>query len=206
MFKRLLSLFTAVLVCFIFTACGSGVEKIETPSAPTKETEPSPLKEEAETDDSKYETIPAGKYAILKEKNNLGIISTSGPMEVEISDIRIGEIIPSEEFAEYVGTSDPVTVVSLHLYVENTSTETFSIYPDQSTLVAGKVQVDSDLWESDSIGGDYLGGVLKDGTVQFFLTTTPASEITEVRFYLDGAFNMDTYDSGNDIDVTIPVS
>lgn len=141
-------------------------------------------------------TVVAINYGINESVEN-------GPFLVTLLHSQVSHLeIDDDETAEYFGGHDLV-MVSMQLEVTNESPDTNNIYPDQSTIVTntGK-QVDSDIWMSDSIGGDFYGEVTKDGNVFFFFEGDP-EEITNVRYIINSGHD-DEYESfGDDIEFSV---
>lgn len=74
-------------------------------------------------------------------------------------------------------------VVTVNFRIQNTRTNgKFTVYPDQGTLVTSTgEQVNANLWESDSIGGELYEGVTKEGVVIWTLEKGRVDSITWVR-------------------------
>lgn len=126
-----------------------------------------------------------GKKVIKKAAINLNETHESGPFRVRLNNITINELTPTKDFVEYFGTSDTFTMILVNLTVENTSDETNSIYPEQSSLVTNtKEQLVCDGSLSEAIGGEYIGKVIKEGSILFYTTTKP-EEINSVKLVID---------------------
>lgn len=126
-----------------------------------------------------------GKKVIKKAAINLNETHESGPFRVRLNNITINELTPTKDFVEYFGTSDTFTMILVNLTVENTSDKTNSIYPDQSSLVTNtKEQLVCDGSLSEAIGGEYIGKVIKEGSILFYTTTKP-EEINSVKLVID---------------------
>ena len=81
----------------------------------------------------------------------------------------------------------PMTIALVKIQVENKTDKKVSLYPDQGTLVVGNEQVDAEVFLSDDVGGDYLGGIMKEGDVMFLLERISATDIAKVRYLVDAA-------------------
>lgn len=114
--------------------------------------------------------------------------------------------IMAASLAQTALDSGAVALVNLSIEVNNTTGKTISIYPDQGTLVVGNEQVDADLWLSDSVGGDFMAGIMKEGGVVFLVMRTESDAISHVRYMVDApSENFDRLaDTGYDFDIALP--
>lgn len=203
----------AALVLLLMTACATEEAKTEaetTETAVTTEaaTESTEAVTEAETeavqDDAagQVEENEMGKRTTVHSQKELTDVYTSGPFEVKVTDIQVSNFEPSANAKPMFNDKDRVTIVTIAIEVENKSTDTNSIYPDQGTVVTNtKEQVETDLLLSDSVGGDFMGEVQKTGNIIVQLDS-PAEEITNLKYVIAGASSAETFESiGEDIEI-----
>lgn len=73
-------------------------------------------------------------------------------------------------------------LMGVHFKLQNQSDKPLTTYPDQGKLVIGETQIDSNMFASDSLGGELLNGATKEGYVAFKLPSTiNADELSEIR-------------------------
>jgi hypothetical protein len=111
----------------------------------------------------------------------------SGPMKLSISKVTFD---PAYKKAEYYPVKK---VVIFDVTVENTSADTVGWNVTSGTIVLNtKEQVNADSFSSDSVGGEFIGKVIKKGKIAFEVTSN-FDEVNSINFKLDGAFNMKDY-------------
>lgn len=154
--------------------------------------------ESEDTSDTEVSESELGKITRLAVKKNLDQTLESGPFKITVEAIQKAQLQPSEDYIEIMG-GDDLAVVAVQVLVEHESEDTNAIYPDQSTIVTNtKKQIDADLFLSDSVGGDFIGPVNKDGEV-FFIFDDKAEEITSFK-YIVGSAHDENYDNfGEDL-------
>ena len=185
------------------------VEKQSTEVAETKEQAEETIEVPAEEVDEavgKVEESEIGKRTTVKSKKGINQTYESGPIFVTLKDVQIAEIEVDESAKEMFNNKDRVTAVIIALSVENTSDETISIYPDQGTIVTNtKEQKEAHIWFSDSVGGDFIGQVIKEGNV-IFLLDSPAEEISHIKYVIGKPHdvNLDNRD-WNDIVIELDI-
>lgn len=97
-------------------------------------------------------------------------------------------------------------MVALKFVLENNGEADLSSYPDQATLVIDGQQIDSNMAVSDSVGGEILTGVKKEGAVIFdvpALTDPTAISEIRVKWQSSDTQSEDLDDMFKDNDVTI---
>ncbi|WP_090865640.1 DUF4352 domain-containing protein [Oceanobacillus limi] len=223
--KKLMMVFVAVILAGVLVACSeddNGAEETNTADNTGNEVEENNDGEADQDTDSEAEAEEendtegsaeagdvledeVGKLSIVKKNADMEEVFTSGPMEITITGVQTAELEPSESYGDFFDNKEKVTIVTVGMKAENTSEDTISIYPDQSTLTtnAGD-QVEADLWLSDSIGGEFFGTTNKEGEVIFQLDT-PAEEIESIKVIMDGAHD-DNYESvGEELQIELEV-
>lgn len=212
---------TLALAMMLLTACATEQATTESPvtteTVTTTETETTEAAQteavteaetEAETEAPKDDAVgeveesEMGKRTIVHSKKGLSEVYTSGPFEVKVTDIQVSNFEPSDSAKPMFNDQERVTIVTIAIEVENKSTDTNSIYPDQGTVVTNtKEQVETDLFLSDSVGGDYMGEVRKTGNIIVQLQS-PAEEITNIKYIISGPSSAETFDRiGDDIEI-----
>lgn len=197
----------------LLVGCGKTEEKANqkvenTPANTQTETNKNKPKEEKSESELTSEDVigevsnlEMGKKVVKKAAINLNEEYTSGPFKVTLNNITINDLTPSKEYQEYFGTSDTFTMILVNLSVENNSEETNSIYPDQASLVTNtKEQLECDGMLSESIGGEYIGKVVKTGSILFYTTTKP-EDINNVKLVINEPFDGDLNALGEKITI-----
>lgn len=190
--KLLLLVFTLVL-SFALVACGNGADSDQSSNNNEGTSEEQKGKNDDKEKDSNTEESDVGKLTILYKNKELDENAESGPINLNVNAIQLSELEVSDDYKEMFDNKDKVTVIALKMKVENSSDDTISIYPDQATITtdAGD-QVDADVFLSESIGGDFIGKVKKEGDV-IFVVNSPANDIGQVNLIVDGAHD-ENYD------------
>jgi hypothetical protein len=185
-------------------------EEVEAPDDTEYEAEEDTDEEVEETEELEPEETTEGET----EETELGVLTThsqtldinesqeNGPFTITLLNANLAELEPSEMYADFFD-HDVVTLVGLEVEVQNTTSDTNSIYPDQGTIVTNTGnQVDADLFFSDDVGGDFLGEVTKSGTVFFFFDGDTES-IENVRYVIGSGHGEDWENFGEDIEFSV---
>lgn len=145
-----------------------------------------------------------GTSEIFHRLENLTLTQTTGPFKVDVVGVNVARIDFNQEFTDLFG--DNPTLIGIDFRIENTTDDTVSIHPDQSKLVTDtQEQVNSMLFLSDSVGGEYYGRVIKEGTVYFHLKSN-APDITNLRLILDGPYDVNFNSIGEQIEFAIDLN
>lgn len=88
------------------------------------------------------------------------------------------------------------------------SSESVRHYPDQSTLVIGNEQIESDLVEPGDLGGTIRAGTDRDGQAWWLARTAPDKlfDRGKLRIVTSPPYDTKTYNdlnSGNEIDLEV---
>lgn len=192
--KKFLLLISTLLLTLALVACGSNSDSSKddknsnTENTKQEESKDSKAKENAENKDEVYES-ELGKLTVVNKKKGINKVVKSGPMNLTINAIQIGNLEVAEDFRDTFDGKEKITAITVEMKVENTSEDTISFYPDQATLTTNTGnQVEADLSFSDNVGGDFYGKVNKEGNVVFFVDS-PAEEIKNIKLIIDGAVN-----------------
>jgi len=116
----------------------------------------------------------------------------SGPMKMNISKVTLD---PAYQKSAYYPT---VNAIIMDVTVENTSTDTVSWYTDQGTAVLNtKEQADADTFNSDQVGGDFIGNVVKSGKI-VITVKSDLTQISSITYKIDGPHNANYDRVGDD--------
>jgi len=210
--KKSLSILFALVL--LLTGCGGNAEPTATDSSqPAVQTEqpapPTPSEtatpnqsENSASDDSEIgvsQDVEFGTFTVIKKMKGIDKTISSGPFEVTVHAIQIGVAEPNETYKPMFDEKDKVSVVTIEMTVENKSDKTNSFYPDQGTIVTNtKTQASANIWFSDSVGGDFIGEVVKKGNVIFLIDDDPQN-ISLIKYVIGGPFDGDFNSIGEDI-------
>jgi hypothetical protein len=140
-----------------------------------------------------------GKLTIFNKNEEVEAIKESGPFVVKVNKVQVAKLEVSDDYKSMFDDKDIVAVVTLEVEVENKSTETNSIYPDQGTIVTDtKEQKEANIFLSDDVGGEYIGEVVKKGNVIFVLDSA-AEEITGFKYIISKPIDSNWDALGEDI-------
>ena len=157
------------------------------------------VEEKTESSIGNVDESELGRLEVINEKKNINDVIESGPIKLTVKDIQMSKLNPSESYKPMFDEKNEVTVLVMELEVENTSDETISFYPDQGTVVTNtKEQKDADMFLSDSVGGDFIGQVIKSGDV-IFLLDSKAEEVNSMKFVLGHPSNESFESVGEDV-------
>jgi hypothetical protein len=113
----------------------------------------------------------------------------SGPVKLNISKITFDPAYKKDTY------STAINAVILDVTAENTSSDSLMWYYTQSPVVFNtKEQVDTAIFNSDSIDGDFLGKVIKKGKMVYEVKGD-LSEINSAVISIAGPLDKKTYDS-----------
>lgn len=149
---------------------------------------------EIETRDSEI-----GKFTIVKKDEEVGAVQESGPFIVKVNQMQVANLDVNEDYRSEFDGKEAVTIVVLDVSVENNSTETNTIYPNQGTIVTNtKEQKEAELSLCDDIGGEFMGEVIKDGNVMFVLDSK-AEDITDFKYIISKPIDSNWDSLGDEI-------
>ena len=157
-------------------------------------------KEEAEVGDTV--TTEAGEMTLKAQNDDIEAIET-GPFIVDIEQVNAvsGELNPQS--AEMFG-SEQLEYIQIDMQVENTSEEDLIFYAGQAQIVTNTgEQLESDMWLSDHIDGEFMGGVIQEGTLIYPLEQSQANEIETVRIVISAPQDEDWQEVGEEIDFEV---
>lgn len=128
---------------------------------------------------------------------------STGPFDITVLNAQINQLeVLDENLVDLLDGENPAGV-SIQIEVANNSEDNNTIYPDQATIVTNNGdQVDSNIWLSDDVGGEFLGEVTKQGIV-FFSFDGNAGDIDNVRYVIDGPHDEEFESLGERIEFSI---
>lgn len=186
------------------TAATTETEEVEKEAAEEDVSEPVETEEEAVATDEEVTESELGKMTVHYKNKEVNQTFESGTVKGSLNKIQVATLEVAPDYKSMFDDQDIVTVVTAEMTAENTVDETVAFYPDQATLVTdtGK-QVEADMLLSDSIGGDYLGAVKKEGNVIWVM---PHDEgITNVAIHIHGASDAEFNSLSEDLKLEVPV-
>lgn len=202
--KKLLTLGLAILISTSLVACGDNGKKVESEKEVSNKTETS-ADDESKTGEV-VEENGMKKVPVITDKK-LNKKGESGPIKYNIKAIQVSKLTATTDdmaSALDVEKDKEVTLVAMDIEVENTSEKTISFYPDQSEITTNtKEQVSSELFLSDSVGGDYIGKVKKSGTVFFILKNSSADDIDTITYHVDAPCDENFESVGDKVSVEL---
>lgn len=200
-----IKLLTVIGMCgIVLAACGG--EKTtsnETTESQTSVAEESTVLEgttssEAIDVHNKVSESEFGTLTNLGEIKDINETQQSGPFTVTVEEVQKAQLQPVADYVDMMGGED-LAVISIKLSVENTNEDTNMIYPDQGTIVTDtKQQVDADMFLSESVGGDFLGEVVKSGTI-FFVFDGNAEDVKSFQYVVGSGSDSDFNNFGEDL-------
>lgn len=127
---------------------------------------------------------------------------TTGPFTINVNKAQLSQFAVNTDYVEMLGGEDLASVV-IDLEVINDSEDTNAIYPDQGTIVTDTgAQVDAEVFLSDSVGGDFMGEVTKEGQV-IFLWEGNSEEVSSIRYVVDGPYDEEFNSLGEELEFEI---
>lgn len=143
--------------------------------------------------DSRTISISNGKVEAPKsnaKSYDVKVNVESGPMKMNISKVTLDPAYQKDKYY------DPINAIILDVTTENTSEDKLSWYPHAAKLVLNtKEQVErGNSLQSDQVGGEFIGKVLKTGKVVFEVKGD-LKDVTSFSYVLDSPVNAETYKS-----------
>ncbi|MCK0470375.1 hypothetical protein [Halalkalibacter sp. APA_J-10(15)] len=143
-----------------------------------------------------------GTFTLISKQDDIESQET-GPMIVDITQINASSGQLQGDLADFLETTE-IEYIQVDMEVENTSDDTIFFYPGQATITTNTgEQLESDMWLSDHIDGEFIGAVRKSGSQFFILENSTADEIETVRIIINAPHNEEWEDTGDKIDFTV---
>ncbi|TSB44918.1 hypothetical protein [Alkalicoccobacillus porphyridii] len=150
------------------------------------------------------ETDANGNLLLLGRNDTIDTIET-GPMTLNIPQVNIAEVLEwPEDIAEFYDF-EPTGVIQIDMEVSNSSEDTVNFYPDQATITTSTgEQLESDVFTSDYIDGEFIGAVNKKGSVFFLLENSDPNEVEWVRILINSPHDNESFDTlGDEVDFQV---
>lgn len=165
---------------------------------------------ESKNDDSTTGTVEHGdgftKTPVITDKE-LNYTGSAGPMNYSIDAIQISNLIATEDAAaEMFGIekNKEVAIIVMDVTAENTSDEDVSFYISQATLISStKEQVDPSLLFSNYIDGEFLGQVVKNGSLVYILPNSNANDISSINLRISAPTDSEWNSLSDDISIDL---
>lgn len=224
--KKLLLLLLVGVLALCLCACGASPaadepaeeEVEETAAEPAEEAAEEPAEEPAEglvvvdgntitlSDDGseKASSKDGIEKTPLLSARDINATYQTGPMTLTVNKVQLSNIKVSDQSTAdmmSVPKDETVGLFVIDITAENTSTDDITFYPNQSVIITStKEQIHCDLWFSDSVGGDFLGQVIKNGQIYFFFSA-PADEVNHIQWRIDPPFDTNYDNAGEAVTV-----
>lgn len=193
---KIITLMLALSLTFSITACDETKVESEKSVSVTENTSNTDKanseanesgETEATTDDSTTGTVTQGdgftKTPVITDKE-LNYTGTAGPINYSIDAIQISNLLATtDSAAEMFGIekNKESAVIVMDITAENTVEEDIDFFIGQATLISStKEQVDSNIFLSDYIDSEFLGQVIKEGSLVYILPNSNANDITSI--------------------------
>lgn len=206
--KKVLLLLTMLLLTVGLVACGdseTSKSKDDSSSAEKENSSEKSQDENSKENDEDVQESDVGKMTITYKNKDMDENAESGPIKFNVNGLQMGDFEIAEAYRDAFDGKEKATIITFKVKTENTSDDTIGFYPDQATITtdAGD-QVDADMVLSDSVGGDFIGKVKKEGQI-FFLVDTPSEKIKEINLIIAGPHTEDFDKAGDDVKMTFSV-
>lgn len=216
--KKKLAIITLLLTLSLtLFACGKKDEpQKETKEAQTQEsTESAETKEETETpqeapaeestSNSEWVEENGAKRRTVKDID-FNQTFTSGSFNITINKVQVTDIMTNDEMKSMFDGKDEITSIAMSIKVENTSDDELNYYPDQAEVTTDtKEQIKAEMFLSDSVGGEFKGQIIKEGTI-IFVANSKAEDINKLTLFIDGPSNQDFDKVGDDLKIDIDLN
>lgn len=199
--KKISVISLTLLTSLLLTSCATNKEEAKEESKGNAVTQTSSSSDETESSVS-TETDGVLKRAEYKadfseDWNGLGS-SIDKVVVVELSDEEKEDSMLENNF-----------VVQVYYKITNNGDKDFNTYPDQGVMVIEGQQVDSEMFGSDSIGGEIMKGVTKEGIVTYSVPKIEnVDAVKDIRLKWTADYDTDDWDEEfhKDFDVTFDLT
>ena len=210
--KTLLTIVMAAMLSL--AACGTETnttEEAATNSQETAKTTEEKTTEEKSTEEESAEVVE--ENGMRKEpvvtKKGLNKTGETGPLKYTIEDIQISKLTATtDEAATLLGIEKDkeVAIVVINASAENTSDDTVNFFLGQATLTSNtKEQVESDMFLSEYIDGEFIGNVIHSGNLVYILKNSSAEDITQVSLHIDAPSNSNYETIGEEVSIDLTI-
>ena len=216
--KKKLAIITLLLILSLtLFACGKKDEpqketkeaqrQENTESAETKEETETPQEAPAEekTPTGEWEDVDGAKRRTVKDID-FNQTFTTGPFNITIDKVQVSDIMTNDDMKSMFDGKDEITSIAMSVKVENTSDDELNFYPDQAEITTDtKEQIKAEMFLSDSVGGEFKGQIIKEGTI-IFVANSKAEDINKLTLFIDGPSNQDFDRVGEDLKIDIDLN
>ena len=202
--KVYLGVFIGINLLFL-SACSSPEDKkTVTQGSATAQTE-SIVESSAETT-TESSTVESNSATVDRAEYSANFSEDWNGLTTNINKVVIVEL--SDDEIEMQGLENKYAV-QVYFEITNNSDMDFDTYPDQATMVVEGQQIEAEMFLSDSIGGEILSGVTKEGIVTFSVPKIEdVSNVSNIRLKWSASYDTENYDEDNykDFDVTFDLT
>lgn len=220
-----------IILSMTLAACSSETADINEESASTppsaesetKEVETAPMEDtEAVEEEAAAEETKEGLNEDIQEDESLKATNTFtnkdlkiegeiGPVKYEIPAIQLKILEPKDQATAdlfEVKIGEEVHAFTIQVIGENTADEDVSFYLGQAIAITNtKEQLETDMFLSEGIQGDYLGKVRHEGSNVYILKNSTVDELKTIELRITAPTDNVNYEPlGEDASVTIEVN
>lgn len=185
--KKIRIISFTLLTSLLLVSCGTKKKdtKIESKGNAVTQTTVSETQTETSTTTEPNGVLKRAEYkADFSEDWNGLITSIDKVVVVELSDEEKENSMLENNF-----------VVQVYYKITNNGDKDFNTYPDQGIMVIEGQQVDSEMFGSDSIGGEIMKGVTKEGLVTYSVPKIEnVDAVKDIRLKWSADYDTDSWD------------
>lgn len=202
--KVYLGVFIGINLLFL-SACSSPEDKkTVTQGSATAQTES--IVESSAENTTESSTVESNSATVDHAEYSANFSEDWNGLTTNINKVVIVEL--SDDEIEMQGLENKYAV-QVYFEITNNSDMDFDTYPDQATMVVEGQQIEAEMFLSDSIGGEILSGVTKEGIVTFSVPKIEdVSNVSNIRLKWSASYDTENYDEDNykDFDVTFDLT
>ena len=202
--KVYLGVFIGINLLFL-SACSSPEDKkTVTQGSATAQTES--IVESSAENTTESSNVESNSATVDRAEYSANFSEDWNGLTTNINKVVIVEL--SDDEIEMQGLENKYAV-QVYFEITNNSDMDFDTYPDQATMVVEGQQIEAEMFLSDSIGGEILSGVTKEGIVTFSVPKIEdVSNVSNIRLKWSASYDTENYDEDNykDFDVTFDLT
>lgn len=208
--KKLSTILIAAMLVFGAVGCSKDVkqgsvekdDKTKTEANKNENNEKESQETEKATKSNGLEKTPLFTNKDLNSKGEIGGV------KYNFKAVQVSKIKPyTEEGANLfdVKKDTELTAIVFDVEAENTTGKDITFYIDQSKLITDtKEQVEPNMFLSDHIEAEFLGDVVKKGTLMYILKDSKAEDVNELELRIDAPMDSKTFDKlGDDAKINL---
>lgn len=202
--KVYLGVFIGVNLLFLSACSSPEGEKTVSKGSATAQTES--IVESSAENTTESSTIESNNATVDRAEYSANFSEDWNGLTTNINKVVIVEL--SDDEIEMQGLENKYAV-QVYFEITNNSDMDFDTYPDQATMVVEGQQIEAEMFLSDSIGGEILSGVTKEGIVTFSVPKIEdVSNVSNIRLKWSASYDTENYDEDNykDFDVTFDLT